>query len=44
MTAIGDTSLNALEVCGKNHVPVDRSLCLILPAFVAGYTFVQSTK
>ena len=44
MTAVGDPTLRAIEESGKNHGPVDLNLYLVLQAFVAPKTLIQSTK
>ena len=45
VTAVGDPSLWAIEESGKDHSLLDMNcLCLVIQAFVAPNTFVQSTK
>ena len=44
VTVVGDLSLRTVEESGKNHGTVDQDLRLVLQAFVAPNTFVQSTK
>ena len=44
VTVVGDPSICAVEESGKNNGPVGLNLCLVLLAFVAPITFVQSTK
>ena len=44
VTAVGDTSLRAVDESGKSHRPVDLNACLVLKASVGSNTFVQSIK
>ena len=44
VTVVGDPTLLAAEKSGKNHGRVDLNLCLVLQAFFAPSTFVQSTE